>query len=147
MWQVKATYINTNNSQMVYIGAIFTSTYHAKQLNSWPNSSASRVVNYSQLSAFQGERKPFNDNLSTHGWLTSLRNKPQQKQLGQPLVPISAPSVSQYVQLSYDGEKCVLLLCVCVCGRQIFSNLVTYSYKALPCNQQQWPAFKIITQF
>ena len=42
------------NNQMAFIDAIFTSTHHTKQLNQWPNSSASCMVNYSQLSAFQG---------------------------------------------------------------------------------------------
>ena len=65
------------------IGAIFTSTYHTKQLNSWLNSSASRVVNYSQLSACQGDVESFEGDISTCGCLTSLRNKPQQKQPGQ----------------------------------------------------------------
>ena len=46
-------YINTENSQIVSIGAIYTSTYHTKQLNPWPNSSVSRMVNYRQLSACQ----------------------------------------------------------------------------------------------
>ena len=30
-------YINTENSQMVSVGAIYTFTYHTKQLNPWPN--------------------------------------------------------------------------------------------------------------
>ena len=45
----------TKTSQMASIGAIFTSTDHTKQLNPWPNSPASRVVNYSWLSACQGD--------------------------------------------------------------------------------------------
>ena len=48
--------------------------------NPWPNSSASRVVNYSWLSACQEDMEPFKGDPSTHGHLTSLRNKPQQKQ-------------------------------------------------------------------
>ena len=83
---------------MAFIGVIFTTTYHTKQLNPWPKSSASRVVNYSQLSACQGDMKPFEGDPYTRGRLTSLRNKPQQKQPGR-------------VQLLFDGEKCVLLLC------------------------------------
>ena len=59
------------------------SKYHTKQLNPWPNSSANRVGNYSQLSACQGEMEPFEDDPNTHGCLTSLRSKPQQKQPGQ----------------------------------------------------------------
>ena len=47
-------YVNAENTQMASIGIIFCSTYHTKQLNPWPNSSASRVVNYNQLSAHPG---------------------------------------------------------------------------------------------
>ena len=50
----------------------------------------SHMVNYSQLSACQGEMEPSEDNLSTHGCLTSLRYKPQQKQPGQISVRIPA---------------------------------------------------------
>ena len=39
--------VNSENSQMTSIGAIFTFTYHTKQLNPWANSLASRVVNHS----------------------------------------------------------------------------------------------------
>ena len=104
-------YVFTKTSQMASIGAVFTSTYHTKQLNPWPNSSASRVVNYSWLSACQGDMEPFEGNPSTHGCLTSLRNKPQQKQPRQLSASIHASIVSQCIQLSFDGEKCVLLLC------------------------------------
>ena len=72
-------YVFTKTSQMASIGVIFTSTYHTKQLNPWPNSSASCVVNYSQLSACQGDMQPFEGDPYTRERLTSLRNKPQQK--------------------------------------------------------------------
>ena len=75
-------YIFTQNSQMASIGSIFTSTCHTSQLNSWPNSLASHVVNYSQLSACQGEMEQFEDHPSSLGRPTSLRNKLQQKQTG-----------------------------------------------------------------
>ena len=68
---------------MASIGVIFTSTYHTKQLNPLPNSSASYVVNYSWLSVCEGDMEPFEGDLNTRGHLTSLRNKPQQKQPGQ----------------------------------------------------------------
>ena len=64
---------------MASTGAIFTSVYHTKQLNPWPNSSASRVVNYSWPPACQEEMKPFEEHLSTRGCLTSLRNKLQKQ--------------------------------------------------------------------
>ena len=40
---------------MAFIDAIFNTTYHTRQLNFWPNSSASHVVNYSWLTACQGD--------------------------------------------------------------------------------------------
>ena len=98
---------------MASICVIFTSTYHTKQLNPWPNSSASRVVNYSQLSACQGDMQSFEGDPYTHGCLTSLRNKPQQKQPEQLSASIPGCIVSQRVRLLFDGEKCVLLLCAC----------------------------------
>ena len=50
---------------------------------------ASRVAIYSRLAAYPLEMEPFKDHPSTRGRLTGLRNKPQQKQLGQPsaLIP------------------------------------------------------------
>ena len=67
---------------MASIGAIFTSTYHTKQLNPWSNLSATCLVNYSQLSACQRGMEPFEGGLSTHGHKAILRNKPQHKQPG-----------------------------------------------------------------
>ena len=72
-------YIFTKTSQMASIGVIFTSTYHTKQLNPWSNSSASHVVNYSQVSACQGDMQLFEGDPYTRRRLISLRNKPQQK--------------------------------------------------------------------
>ena len=76
-------YVFTINSQIASTGAFLISTYHTKQLNPWSNSSASHVVNYSQLSACQGDMEPFEGDPSTCGCVTNLRNKPQQKQPGQ----------------------------------------------------------------
>ena len=44
---VRKGYVNTENSQMASNGSIFIFTYHTKQLNPWPKSSASHMVNYS----------------------------------------------------------------------------------------------------
>ena len=65
-------YVFTKNSQMASIGALFTSTCHSKQLNPWPNSSTSGVVNHSQLSACQAKMRPFEGHPSTHGHQTDL---------------------------------------------------------------------------
>ena len=68
-------------------------------------------MNYSQLSACQGDIQPFEGDPYTCGCLTSLRNKPQQKQPRQLSASIPGWIVSQRVQLLFDGEKCVWLLC------------------------------------
>ena len=73
-------YVFLKTSRMASIGTIFTSKYRTKQLNPWLYSSASRVVNYSWLSASQGDVEPFEGDPCIRGCLTSLRNKPQQKQ-------------------------------------------------------------------
>ena len=64
---------NTENSQMASIGAIFSSTYHKRQLIPWLNSSASLVVNCRQLSASLGEMKPIKRQ-PKHSWTS---DKPQ----------------------------------------------------------------------
>ena len=57
---------------MTSIGVIFTSTYHIKQLNLCPNSSANHVANYSWVFGCHVEMEPFKEQLSTRGHLTSL---------------------------------------------------------------------------
>ena len=49
------SYVFTKTSQMAFIGGIFTIAYHTKQPNPWQNSRASHAVNYSWLSACQGD--------------------------------------------------------------------------------------------
>ena len=87
-WQAKA--MSTLKTAKWHPLVIFTSTYHTKQLNPWPNSLASHVVNYSWLSACQEEMEPFEDHPSTCGHLINLRNKLQQKQPGKLSAPIHA---------------------------------------------------------
>ena len=70
------SYVFTKTIQMASIGAIFTSKYHTKQLNPWPNLSASRVVNSSRLSACQRDMEPFEGDPSTRG---CLHDKPQKQ--------------------------------------------------------------------
>ena len=80
---VDKDYVFTKSSHMASIGAIFNSTHHIKQLKPWPYLSESHAVNYSSLSACQGDMKPFKGYLSTRGHLRSLNNRPQQKQARQ----------------------------------------------------------------
>ena len=108
---------------MASICAIFTSTYHIKQLNPWPNSSASPVVNYSRLFACHGEMEPFEDHLSTHECLKSIRNKPQQQ---QPTFNTNS-YLSELLVNTYTNCLVVKSVpCYCVCGKRVFSNPVTY---------------------
>ena len=69
---------------MASIGAIFSATYHTKQLKIYGQhlEPTSSVVIDSQLSACQGEMEPLKDHPSTHGHLTTLKNKPQKSNLG-----------------------------------------------------------------
>ena len=125
---VGKSYILTKTSQMASIGVIFTSTYHTKQLNPWPNSLASRVVNYSQLSACQGDMQPFEGDLYTRGRLTSLRNKPQQSSPGN----FQHQYLAELLVNVYN--YCLMVKsvsCCCVRGSRLFSNLVTYSLLGL----------------
>ena len=59
----------------------------------------------------------YKDHLIIYGCLTSLRNKTQQKQLCK--LHTNTGLNCLIVQISFDGEKCVLILrvCVCVCVR------------------------------
>ena len=115
-------YVFTIISQIASIGVIFTTTYHTKQLNPWPNSSASRVVNYSQLSACQGDMEPFEGNPSTRGRLTSLRNKSSQGNFQHPYWPELLVNVYSY-RLMVKG----VLTVVCVEGvfSQIRSHIIS----------------------
>ena len=95
---------------MASIGATFTSTYHTKQLNPWPNPSANHVVNYSQLSTCQRDVQSFEgDWPSTRRHLTS-HSKSSQGNFQHQYLPKLLINVYSYHL--FDGEKCVLLLCV-----------------------------------
>ena len=101
-------------------------TYHTKQLNSLSNSSVSRVVNYSLLFACQGDVERYECDLNTRGYLTSLSNKPQQKQpwqLLQQCLPELLVNVYIYC-LMVKGMSCS-----CVCGSWLFSNPFTYIFR------------------
>ena len=121
-------YVFTKTSKMASIDAIFTSTYHTKQLNPWPNSLASRLVNYSRLSACQGDIEPFEGNPSTRGRLTSLRNKPQQGNFQHQYLPELLVNVYSYHLMVKSVS------CCCVRGRCLFSNLVTNKQLLLNSN-------------
>ena len=115
---------------MAFIGAIFTSTYHTKQLNPWPNSSASHVVNYSRLSACQRNIQLFEGDPSTCARLTSLRtshvhSKSNQDNFQHQYLPELLVNVYVYHLMVKSVS------CCCVCGSWLFSNLVTYDVSVM----------------
>ena len=117
-------YVLTKTSQMASIGVVFTSRYHTKQLNPWPNSSASHVLNYSRLSACQGDMQPFEGDPYTRGRLRSLRNKPQQSSPGN----FQHQYLAELLVNMYSYRLMVKSVsCYCVHGSRLFSDLVTYS--------------------
>ena len=125
-------YVFTKTSQMVSIGVIFTSTYHTKQLNQWPNSSASRVVNYSRLSACQGDMQPFKCDPSTSGHVTSFRNKPHKSIPGNFQHQYLAELLANVCSYSLMVKS---VSCCCVYGSQLFLNLITNVLASLFCLQ------------
>ena len=91
---------------------------------------------------------------SNCGYLASLRNKPQQRQPRQLSASIPAWIVSQCIQVSFDGEKCVLLLCAwkvsflksghilrlakLVCGSHWGDSFHMFQYIYLTCFGNPW---------
>ena len=57
------------NSYIASTDVIFSSTYHKKQQNAWPNSPGSHVVIYNWLYACQGKMEPFKDQPG-HLWMS-----------------------------------------------------------------------------
>ena len=64
-------YVNTETAKQHLLVPFQLHISH-KPLNPWPNSPASHMMIYSQLSAFQGQIEPFKDRLSTNRCLTSF---------------------------------------------------------------------------
>ena len=77
-------YVFTKNNQMAFIGTIFTSTCHTKQLNP----SASCVVNYIRLFPCQGKRTECN-------------------QTDQLSAVLNTCAIGPLVQFSNGDEKCL----------------------------------------
>ena len=107
---------------MTSIGAIFTSTYHTKQLNPWPNLSTNHVVNHSQLSACQGGMEPVEKHLNARGRPTSLRNKPQQKQTGNFQPQCLAEQLVNVYSHCLMVKVCFAVLCMEASFSQIQSH-------------------------
>ena len=121
-------YVFTNTSQVASIGAIFASKNHTKQLNPCPNSSPSHVVNYSWLSACQGDMEPFEGHPSTRGYLTSLRYNIIQSKISLGIFQ------HQYLaELLVNVQSYRLTVksvsCCCVRGRRLFSKVSYISMK------------------
>ena len=106
---------------MASIGAIFTSTYDTKQLNPWPNSSASQVMGYSQLSACQGEMDPFEEHLNTCCHWQASETSHSKSSLGN----FQHRYLAELLVNVYSHHLMVKTVsCCCVCASQLFSDPV-----------------------
>ena len=108
-------YVNTKSSQTVFIGAIFTFIYNTK------HKSMAKLISqsYSPLSSRLGEMEPFEDDLSTRGHLTTLRNRPQQKQPRQ-----LSPSILAELLVNVYSYRLMVKVCIAVmCMEGSFSQI------------------------
>ena len=81
------------------------------------------MVISSRVVACTSQPVAFNGHVITHGCLTGLRNKPQQKQTHQHLVVVYWQLVSLLMELSIDDET---VLCHGVHKWQVMAKQVTY---------------------
>ena len=119
------SYVFSKTSQMASLGAIPTIAYYTKQPNPWPNSPASQVVNYSCCLLVKGICRQ----------LKATRTLVDVWQASETSHSKSSPNVFQHQYLpellvnvyGYHLMVKSLTLC-CVCGRWLFSNLVTFLF-------------------
>ena len=116
-------YIHTENSQIVSIGAISTSTYHTKQLNAYPSSPASLFVNYNWLSACPMKTELVKDHPNTHERLTGLRNKLQKT--SRTIFSTTSYMSDLFVNVWSCHVMVKSVSCCCVGERWLFSNPLT----------------------
>ena len=108
---------------MASIGAIFTSTYYTKQLNPWPNSSTSCVVNHSRVSACQREMESFEGDPSIPDVQQALETSHRKISLGN----FQHHYLTEWLVNVYSYHLMVKSVsCCCVCGSQLFLDSVTY---------------------
>ena len=141
VWSHKAAgkgCIHTENSQIVSIGAISTSTY---QLDAYPSSSASLFVNYSWLSACPRKIKLVQDHPNTHWCLTSLRNKPQKYHLEQFLAPLSIylNCLLKCAAVMWWWKVCLAVVCMKGGCFQIYSQIPDYF-----CYLEPWRLYNVL---
>ena len=106
-------YINSENSQIASIGAIFGFTYHIKQLTPWPNSLASCVVNYSRLSTCPWKIKLFKDDRAPLDLWQVLETSHSKSSLGN----FQHRYLSELLVNMYNCHVMVKSVpCYCVCG-------------------------------
>ena len=112
---------------MTSISAIFTPICHTKQLNPWPNLSASCVVIHSWLSAYQGKMGPFEGYLSTHGQQTGLRKGLSESSCM--LYQLRMTQKVEPIQLQpphFLGPIVIFWMIMLICLRIYFNRAVSY---------------------
>ena len=120
-------YVFTKTNQMASIGVIFTSTYHTKQLNPWPNSSASRACGELQPAVCLSRGYTAIWRWPVHSWTSDKPQKTShsQKQPGQLSASIPGWIVKSTCTAIVWWLKSVF--CYCVRGSRLFSDLVTHN--------------------
>ena len=112
----------TEQSQMVSIEALLSSTYHKMELNQCTKSLASCVAISSLLSACQGKMEPFKEHLDTRGHLTGPRNSHAKSRL---IIFWQCYTAGELVYgFSYRSNTSEKCFSVCVPIRVVLANLV-----------------------
>ena len=108
---------------MASIGAIFTSTYYTKQLNPWPNSSTSCVVNHSRVSACQREMESFEGDPSIPDVQQALETSHRKISLGN----FQHHYLTEWLVNVYSYHLMVKSVsCCCVCVEASFSQIQSH---------------------
>ena len=124
MWQAKAS---SSLKQMAPIDAILTSTYHTKQLNPCSNSLVSRLVNYSWLSACQGDMGPFEgDQALVDVWQASEASH-SKSNLGNFQHQYPTKVLINVCSYCLMVKKCVDVVCIKGGFSQIQSQILLFS--------------------
>ena len=109
-WRVTAE-LCIFQGEMAHKEAPLHSNCHKTKLNQWSTSSTSRTVISSRVVACTSQPVASKGHPSTHGRLTGLRNKLQQKQTCQHSAVVYWQLVSLLMVLSIDGENFSLTWC------------------------------------
>ena len=122
-------------------GAIYTSTYHTKQLNPWLNSSARREVSYSHLSACPEGMDPLKfTRVLVDIWQASeaSHSKSSLDNIQHQYLPELVVNLCSYCLMVKSVS------CCCMHGSQLFSNQVTTYFLSSPFSSKTIKCFNVM---